>query len=138
MKLVEQTTHNLNSEYDEWVKQRFTSYTIIDKETSVMFSKKYKSKIQACYLNCWKIAIDEPKYSLHIGHVQCFGMPFTHAFLIKDNKVIDPTLAIKNRYGTEYYGMPIDKHKFVSLRDKAHWDDLIPHYLYRQQLEVKI
>ena len=136
MMLEEQTTFHLDTDYTIWLKHNSTSYTIIDKETSEMFCKKYKSEIKACYINCWKIAIVQPKYSFHIGYVQCFGMPFSHAFLVKDNKVIDPTLAILNRYGNEYYGMPIDKYKFVSLRDKAHWDDLIPNYLYREELRL--
>jgi len=134
MRLEEQTTHHLKSNYTKWLKQMSTSYTIIDKETSVLFRDKYKSKIKACYMNCWKIAIKEPTYSLYIGHVQCFGIPFSHGFLIKDNKVIDPTLAIDNRYGDEYYGIPIDKHRFFKLRQEAHWDDLIPNYLYRSGL----
>ncbi len=134
MMLAEQTTFHLDADYTSWLKHRSTSYTIIDKETSELFRDRYHSKMKACYTNCWNIAISEPEYSFYIGHVDALGLPLSHAFLVKDNKVIDPTLAIHNRYGKEYYGMPIDKWKFVGLREKAHWDDLIPNYLYRSGL----
>ncbi len=138
MMLAEQTTSHLDADYTIWLKQNSTSYTIIDKETSELFRDRYHSKIKACYTNCWKIAICEPEYSFYIGHVSALGLPLSHAFLVKDNKVIDPTLAIKvddrERYGTEYYGMPINKHSYVRLRGEAHWDDLIPNYIYRSGL----
>jgi len=105
--------HNSNvSKYHKWFKQNATLYTNVNKNESLKLSKY--ARIKACFDNCSKLAFKYKKLEYIEGYTFSL-IPLEHAFLINNkNEIIDPTLAInhgeiKDRYGSEYYGIKIPK-----------------------------
>lgn len=124
-KLTEGIIHT----YKEWLLENFEYFTQIDIEESKMVAKRYDAELKHCYYNCWK-PITSQKYRYFEGFVwsKSVPLPLEHCWLVKDGKVIDPTLIldvknknmknIENRLGDEYLGVeiPIDfvlKHSFA-------------------------
>ena len=102
-----------NPLYWEWFKsmgQRFGPGDI-DKVESRKIQKRFGSKIKECYSNSWMVHVIKPEYKYFVGFVDSV-IPIEHAWLVKDGKVIDPTLAVKargdsNRFGKEYFGVEV-------------------------------
>ncbi len=102
-----------NPGYWEWFRamgQRFGPGDI-DKVDSRRVQKRFRSEIKACYANAWMVHIINPEYKYFVGFVDAV-IPIEHAWLVKDEKVVDPTMAInvrgdKNRFGKEYFGVEV-------------------------------
>jgi hypothetical protein len=100
-------------EYWQWFKamgQHFGPGDI-DKVDSRRIQKRHHLKIKECYYNSWMMHLVRPEYKYFAGFVQSV-IPIEHAWLVKDGKVIDPTLAVvvdgdADRYGSEYFGVEI-------------------------------
>jgi hypothetical protein len=83
----------------------------IDKVESSRIQKLHNLKIKECYYNSWLIHQVRPGYRYFEGFVHSV-IPIEHAWLVKDGKVVDPTLAVvvdgdADRFGSEYFGVEI-------------------------------
>lgn len=83
----------------------------IDKVQSRKIQKQFRSKIKECYSNAWMVHVIKPEYKYFVGWVNGI-IPIEHAWLVKDGKVIDPTLAVNHngdaeRFGSEYFGVEV-------------------------------
>ena len=100
-------------DYWEWFKAMGESFgpSDIDKVDSSRMQRVHHLKIKECYKNSWLIHQVRPEYKYFVGFVSA-TIPIEHAWLVKDGKVIDPTLAVvvdgdADRFGSEYFGVEI-------------------------------
>lgn len=105
-------------EYHKWFLDNAKGFTSVDKELSRKKSRQYRSKLKQCHSNCMRIFSHEhfsnSDLKLYTGFELSnnIGFPIEHTWLVLDNVVIDPTLAVKtnfsdDRFGKEYLGMEI-------------------------------
>ncbi len=121
-------------DYHRWLLKHSETFTTIDKDDSIRLKKLHRSEIKSCYKNCAIIAVVNEGYDYYQGHVisKRLQIPLEHAFLVKENAVRDPTLAIGNRFGYEYYGIHIPKEKLQKyIFDKKLWQDMWAFQLYQ-------
>jgi hypothetical protein len=100
--------------YHEWFYKKAETFTDIDKDESRRLARIYKCKVKECFYNSWNINTTHPSYKYYEGYVYAHGIPISHSWLVKDGKVIDPTLAVEalgdnDRFGTEYFGIEIPR-----------------------------
>lgn len=102
-----------NPAYWQWFKAMAEDFgpKDIDKDESSKIQKRFRSQIKECYKNAWMVHIINPEYKYFVGWVDAI-IPIEHAWLVKDGKVVDPTLAIKiekdgDRFGKEYFGVEV-------------------------------
>jgi hypothetical protein len=91
--------------FTEWFNDRCLEfkYEDIDIEGSHELCKKWFMDIEMhqCYSNSRYIALKDPSYEVYIGYIfREDNVPRPHCWLVKDNKIVDPTLGIKS---TSYY-----------------------------------
>jgi len=124
------------SQYRRWFNEQGKLFTDVDVELSKSLSHDLKSEIKQCYTNCAKAVLFDYRnqYDYYEGQVYWKGIPIDHAFLVKDNKVvditfgIDPKIRIKrakkygidlkekdHEFGTEYFGVKIPRAKLLKL-----------------------
>jgi hypothetical protein len=101
------------SDYWQWFKSMGQHFgpNEIDKVESRRIQKLHSLKIKECYYNSWLIHQVRSEYRYFEGFVHS-GIPIEHAWLVKDGKVVDPTLAVvvggdADRFGSEYFGVEI-------------------------------
>lgn len=97
----------------KWLAKNGKYFSKVDKELSKKLSKY--CKIKECYKNCWVVLDEYPKLEYYQGYAKDKnGFVFEHTFLVKDNKVIDPTMCldaklgdhnVKGRFATKYFGV---------------------------------
>lgn len=67
------------------------------KNVNIELSKKYSkySSLKECYRNCWVVTTEFPRLDYYQGYAKSSTTGiFEHTFLVKNNKVIDPTMGI--------------------------------------------
>jgi len=159
---------NAIGNFYKWQLDNGKIFTDIDEKTSRGLSEKYRCKIKNCYNNCMIIALVNDDLEYYEGYVYSENLILLeHAWLVKDNKVIDPTLAIsKSRFnqqikkyaikkyaikkyaikkrnssltlGTQYYGVRIPKDKLSEIAlKKSHVNYLTPYYNQQKKEIVK-
>jgi hypothetical protein len=101
-------------EYHKWLVKNGETFTDIDKADSRRLAKKNHCKVKECFYNSWNINLSDHSYKYYEGLVYAHGIPISHSWLVKDGKVIDPTLAVEacgdtDRFGAEYFGIEIPR-----------------------------
>jgi hypothetical protein len=137
--------------FKEWFIANATLYKNIDKNLSNILCLTKNAKIKSCYANTLRTWNHSCKY--FEGYIVCFGIPIEHAWLIKDEQVIDVTLAINGsnlikqmkkykmeieegeRFSIEYYGVeiPIDFIQTNTLKRKYYGNNLFDYYLNQSE-----
>jgi hypothetical protein len=131
----------LHGKYHKWFWNKAKTFKEVDKEISKQLMTQYKAQVKACYRNCSLIVAMRDDVDYYQGYVisQRLPIPLEHAFLVKNNNVIDPTLAIdvkddKDRYGDEYYGVRIPKEYIMKwMFDKKTMDSMYAFHLYERE-----
>lgn len=137
-------------QYYQWFLQTAERFNKVDTNLSEIISEKYRCEVKKCYQNCSLVVKNNPStFKYYEGYV-CIGkipIPLNHAFIVKNNVVIDPTLGItgdryakqlekiglddakllewSDRYGDEYMGVHIP---FTTLTKLKHWPDYLQNY----------
>ncbi len=100
-------------DYQKWVLENSQLFSEVNVKESEEVAQRVGAKVKQCFYNCWKALVPE-QYKYFEGTVatKAIPIPLEHCWLVKDGKVIDPTLIInvgkiKNRLGDEYFGVEI-------------------------------
>ena len=109
-----QTRKTKAGDYHKWLADNGETFTTVDKDDSKRLADEFDCQVKHCFYNAWKINIEESDYKYYEGLVYAHGIPISHGWLVKDGKVIDPTLAVEalgdnDRFGTEYFGIEIPR-----------------------------
>jgi len=126
-------------EFRTWFANLGQTFKSVDKQLSKKLKKRESCKIKQCYYNAWKCdIIGQMKY--FEGFVLSKGCPIEleHSWLVKDGKVVDPTLCIGGRFGDEYFGIEIPRqwlNRHV-MKTKTTGEFLVDYYLSLKE-EVK-
>jgi len=121
-------------EYHEWFLANGKLYNNINKEYSLKLSKY--AKIKRCFDNCIKLTSRYKKLEYIEGYAYNI-IPIQHGFMLnRKNEVIDPTLAILNRFGSEYFGVLIPQGIISILRFRAKTFEPLS-YVYWRYLKEK-
>lgn len=122
-------------EYHEWFLENGKLYNIINKEYSNKLSKY--SKIKQCFNNCIKLSKRYKKLEYIEGYTHSL-IPIEHGFMINNkNEIIDPTLAILDRFGSEYFGILIPQEIISILRFRSRPFEPLPYVYWRYLKENK-
>ena len=82
-----------------------------------------------CFYNCQMIVVSSKEFSYYEGYAQTetLGLNFEHAWLIKDQKVLDPTW----KDGIDYFGVEIPQEVVrKSILDTSHALPLVSRFVY--------
>lgn len=107
------TNGNIILGYRKWLLNNFKYFTKVDVKESKRLSEN--AQVKRCYHNCFNEMTDSRfKYFEGYTWTEEIPIPLEHCWLVKDDQVIDPTLAINvknitNRLGDEYLGVEIPK-----------------------------
>ena len=95
----------------EWFCKNARLFDKVDEFTSEELAEKYGCQIKQCYYNTWKVDVIG-KYTYYEGYVIRDDLPLrlAHSWLVdNDNRVIDPTLGLRQDYGNMYLGIAMDR-----------------------------
>jgi len=86
-------------EFRTWFIENSNHFHQVDVEKSMQLAKENNALVKQCYRNCWNIALGNRGYEYYEGFVwsEDIPIPIEHTWLVKDGKVIDPTLIIDNK-----------------------------------------
>ena len=95
----------------EWFCKNSRLFDRVDTSTSEDLVEKYGCKMKQCYYNTWKVDVPG-KYTYYEGYAIRDDLPLrlAHSWLVdNDNRVIDPTLGVREDYANQYIGIAIDR-----------------------------
>ncbi len=106
--------------YKIWFQKDCKVFHEVDNIKSKDVAKRNNAKLKQCYYNSFR-GFSEPGMKYYEGYVWSAScpIPLEHSWLVKDGKVIDPTLILDTKYsndrlGDEYVGIEIPRDFLLS------------------------
>ena len=94
----------------EFVQDKFRHFTAEDVDWDEGRRLSVDCKVKCCYDNAYKtMTMHHDYYEGYVIVAAYVNVITEHAWLVRNDKVIDPTLAIREKYDAEYLGVKMDK-----------------------------
>lgn len=124
-----------DEKFKECFHKKAELFTKFDELTSRKLMETHQCKMNYCYYNAWMAAVSDSTLKYYEGFIFINSTNLNHAWLVLDDKVIDPTLIITER-ADRYLGLHIPT-DFVSkiARQKNNADSVLYDYLEKESLK---
>lgn len=124
----------------QWFLKNGIVFNDVDKDISIKYAKEIHAKQKQCYHNSYRTLIEYPHLKYYEGYFMSERIPiaFDHCFLVNDNKIIDVTMAIKNRFDNDVYiGIEIPRDIVIKYAFKLKCTGDFIHNYYRDYIVSK-
>jgi len=128
----------------KWLAKNGKFFSKVDIELSKQLSNG--CKVGECYRNCWQGWDVDKKLQMFHGYALLDNdTVIAHSFLVKNNRVVDPTLVKKGKnkqgvitsgkFATQYFGIKIAKNTFYKLMEATSVFDSYIVNVYKKKVD---
>ena len=95
-----------NEKLKEWFNKKSESFTKFDESMSRKLMELHECEMNYCFYNAWMSAVTDSTLKYYEGFVFINSVKVRHAWLVLDDKIVDPTLIISQK-ADKYLGLHI-------------------------------